>query len=312
MKRKNLAPKSRAGSAGYDVVIGPRKKHFTSHADAYRHAMDQQNKGVHSVFVIVDAGSGARETYSRGGKKNPGKSSLRPVERRKRKTAAISKNKRKNPESGAVAMRESFTGIPSKKTVVVGEDIHVHSHLAALGELVSMRVKTLKGDTFDICFGKEENPKTRKSALSKVRGWIDRRGKAVSKILKSTSDLWINPKRTNSGGVVLLCCTEDGKNLMIQGGSQALDLKALNMGEFADKESVIVGEIKTIDYFATKDWKDGKKPETAIYTHKLNEETGGPRPMLRYSTRDKRCYIDGGLYSIKRPMSGSTSPGIEN
>lgn len=228
----------------------------------------------------------------------------------KNKKEALARRKKCNPEAGAVAMRESFTGLPSKKTITVTEDVHVHEHLAALGELVQLKVKTLKGVIFTIGFGKEENPKKGKPIGKKVAGWVDRRAKAVSGIADHLMKTWVNPKKINPNGAPILAVTEDGKNLMIVGGSQALDLKALGMGEFADKESVIVGDIKTIDYFATKDWKDGKKPETAIYTHKMGEETGD-LPLLRYDTRNKRCFIDGGRYHIKRPMLG-TSPGIEN
>jgi len=219
------------------------------------------------------------------------------------------RNKKRNPEAGAVAMREAFTGLPSQKTITVTEDVHVHEHLAALGELVELKVKTLKGVIYTIGFGKAENPK---GVAKKVRGWVGRRAKTVAGIVGGVQKAWINPKKINPNGAPILAMTEDGKNLQIVGGSQALDLKALGMGEFADKESVIVGDIKTIDYFATKDWKDGKKPETAIYTHRMNEETGGPLPMLRYDTRNKRCFIDGGLYHIKRPLLGGTSPGLEN
>ncbi len=273
--------------------IGTRKRSFDSHAEAYRAGLSEQNKGVHSVFVIVD-GDGKRAEYSRSGKKrNPKKCAKR----------------KKNPEAAARSMREAFVGAPSKETITVTEDIHVHEHLAALGELVQLKVKTLKGETFTIDFGKAENPK---SVGKKVRGWIGRRSKAVAGVLGGLQKTWINPKKINPNGSPILAVTEDGKNLQIVGGSQALDLKALGMGEFADKESVIVGSIKTLDYFATKDWKDGKKPETAIFTHRLNEETGGPLPMLRYDTRNRKCFIDGGLYQIKRPLLGGTSAGIEN
>lgn len=223
--------------------------------------------------------------------------------------------RKRNPESAAVAMREAFTGLPSDKTVVVTEDVHVHEHLAALGELVEMKVKTLKGETFVIDFGKTENPRKGKGILGKVggktKGWLGRRAKAISGMTKGFTQTWLNPKKVNPNGAPILAVTEDGLNLQIVGGNQKIDLKALGMGEFASKESVVVGDIKTIDYFATKDWKDGKKPETAIYTHKMGEETGD-LPSLRYDTRNQKLFIDGGRYHIKRPLFGSTSPGIEN
>jgi hypothetical protein len=273
--------------------IGNRKKAFYSHGDAYRAALSEQSKGLHSTFVIVDE-AGRRTEYSRGGKKR------NPCKRKKR-----------NPEAAAVEMREAFTGMASDKTIVVDEKLHVHSHLAALGELVQLKVKTLKGVIYTIAFGKEENPRKKKPIGKHIAGWVDRRAKAISGIGQSMAKTWLNPKRINPKGAPILAVTEDGKNLMIVGGSQVIDLKALGMGEFEEKESVIVGDIKTIDYFATKDWKDGKKPETSIYTHRMGEETGD-LPLLRYDTRSKKLFIDGGLYRIKRPMFGQTSPGIEN
>jgi hypothetical protein len=217
--------------------------------------------------------------------------------------------KRKNPAAGAVEMREAFTGLPSTKETIVKENIHVHEHLAALGELVSMRVKTVKGVIYDIDFGKQENPK--KDVTTKIKGWVDRRGKALTGTVKYLYDYWINPK-TNPNRAPLLCVTEDGENLHIVGPGQKLDLKALGLSEFDKKESIIIGDIKNIDYFATKDWKDGKKPESARFTHRFNEETGGPYPKLRFDSRNSRLFIDGGLYRIKKPLFGQTSPGIEN
>ena len=219
--------------------------------------------------------------------------------------------KKRNPEAGAVAMREAFVGAPSKETIVVKEDIHVHEHLAALGELVELKVKTLKGVIYTIGFGKQENPRKKKTIGKHVAGWVDRRAKALGKIGDAFTKTWVNPKKINPNGAPILAVTEDGLNLQVVGGSQEIDLKALGMGEFASKESVVVGDIKTIDYFATKDWKDGKKPETAIYTHKMGEETGD-LPSLLYDTRSKKLSIAGGRYHIKRPLFGGTSPGIEN
>jgi hypothetical protein len=220
--------------------------------------------------------------------------------------------KKRNPESAAVAMREAFTGLPSDKTVVVTDKIHVHEHLAALGELMELKVKTVKGETFEILLNQERNPKHKAKEIvkrvgSKTKGWVDRRAKAIAGIGKRMADTWINPRKANPNGPVLLCSTEDGKNLAAVGGDQTLDLKALGLGELAGKEQVVVGEIKNLGYYTSKDFGDGK--ETFLYVHKLSEESGGPRPMLRYATRDKKIYIDGGVFHIPKPVFG-VSPGI--
>jgi hypothetical protein len=287
-RKRNLAPSPRAGSQGYDVVIGARRKHFESHAAARNYGLDQQNKGVHAEFVIVDSATGKREKFGRGGgKRNP-------------------KGKKRNPEAAAVAMRESFTGIPSKRTQVVTEDIHVHSHLAALGELIEMKVKTVKGDSFVIGFEKQKNPKG-KPFNDKVKGWVGRRAKAISGTLKYLGDYWINPRKLNPNGPVLLCSNEDGTHLYIEGGDQKLDLNALGLNELKGKESAVIGTVTHITYHVAKKF-DGKVEE-ADYYHRFSEESNGLRPMLRYDIRNKHLYLDGGVYHIPRPLMG-TSAGI--
>lgn len=221
------------------------------------------------------------------------------------------RKKRKNPEAAARSMHSKFVGMPSEKTIVVDEKIHTHTHLAALGELVELKVKTIagkyKGQTFVIEFGKQNNPK---GIRKKIAGWVDRRAKAVTKIAQGVQKAWINPSRKrNPNGPVTLACSEDGRNLFCMGGNQTLDLNAVGLGSVSNKESVVVGEIKVIDYFTSKLWPGKDKPEVAVYTHKFGEESGGPLPILRYSTIDKLCYIDGGSFHIPKPLLG-VSQGI--
>jgi hypothetical protein len=284
-RKRNLAPTPRSGSGGYDVVIGARRKHFESHTAAHRYGTDQQNKGVHAEFVIVDSATGKRERFKRSG----------------------ARNKKRNPEAGAVAMRESFTGLPSKRVEVVSEEMHVHSHLAALGELIELKVKTVKGENVIIAFTKEQNPQKRKSGFGKIKGWVDRRGKAVTHLVKGFTDAWVNPRKMNPNGPVLLCSTEDGKHLYIEGGDQSLDLGALGLGELKGKESAVIGTVTHVTYHAQKKF-DGKVEEYD-YFHRFSEESNGLRPMLRYDIRNEHLYLDGGVYRIPRPLMG-TSQGI--
>lgn len=221
------------------------------------------------------------------------------------------RNKR-NPASGAVAMREAFTGLPSKKDMVVSESVHVHSHLAALGELIELKVKTVKGETVVIGFEQhKQNPK--KDVLSKVgsktKGWAARRAKALTGTVKYLYDYWINPRKLNPNGPVLLCSNEKGTHLYIEGGDQSLELGKLGLSEMRNKESLIIGSVKTITYHARKKF-DGKEEEYD-YVHKFSEDSDGPLPMLRYDVRNKHLYLDGGVYHIPRPTdSDSASQGI--
>lgn len=279
MKRKNPST--------FTCIIGARKSQHDTAIEAYRHGLKEQNKGVHSVFRVKHP-SGEVDEYGRDGKKrNP--------------------SKRKNPASGAVKMREAFTGLPSNKTVVVEDTVHVHSHLAALGELIEMKVKTVKGETFEIGFTRKENPG--KSIKTRTKEWLDRRAKAATGMGDSFYKTWINPlKKNNPSGPVLLACSEDGKNLFCVGGSQKISLSDLGLSDLSGKEMVVIGQLITITYHVRKKF-DGKEEEFD-YVHKLSEESGGPRPMVRYSNLDEALFIDGGVFYIPKPLLGGASPGI--
>lgn len=61
--------------------------------------------------------------------------------------------RKQNPESSAESMYSSFHGTPSTETLEYEQDLHYHGNLAALGELVELKVTLLSGDkavlTFD-------------------------------------------------------------------------------------------------------------------------------------------------------------------
>jgi len=286
-RKRNLAPRAK-GSAGYDVHIGARKKHFESHEAAKRHALGEQNKGVHAEFVIIDSATGARHRYSRSGT-------------------------RRNPAGAAIAMREKFTGLPADSTVVVSRDEHVHEHLAKLGDLIELRGKTIKGQPFVIEFKRSANPRRKsKDIVSKVgkktSGWLGRRAKAVSGMVKGFSDTWLNPKRRrNPNGPTILASNEAGTHLFIEGGDQSLDLSKVGLSELAKKEVATIGDVYYVTYHSRKKF-DGKEEEHD-YEHEFSEESKGPRPSLRYDVKNKALFLDGGVYRIPRPFFG-TSPGI--
>jgi hypothetical protein len=121
---------------------------------------------------------------------------------------------------------------------------------------------------------------------------------------------------------VMLCSSEDGKQLYVEGGDQAIDLASLKMdGEEWVKDRMVLGrfaqpEPKTkganrrkhnLTYHTKKDFDNF---EGIDYQHDLGEETG-ERPMLEFDARNKHLYVSGGQYNIDQPLL-ETSPGIEN
>ena len=142
-----------------------------------------------------------------------------------------------------------------------------------------------------------------------------------------------------------LAATEDGKQLYIKGGKQALDLKSIKMdGPEWVKDRMVIGQFSAPDpcskcggtfkysearnvhvcticrHVADDDdrvhnityrtEKDFDNFEQIDYQHDLGE-VSGVRPMLEYEPRNERLYVTGGQYHIELPVF-ETSPGIEN
>ena len=121
-----------------------------------------------------------------------------------------------------------------------------------------------------------------------------------------------------------LCSSEDGCQLFIEGGNQALDLKALGMdGEDWYKERMVIGTFSppesgrkwNLSYLTSKDFD---RFEPIEYQHDLGEANEGePKsmrrepPVLEYEPLNRLLFISGGQYKIGLPLFG-TSPGIEN
>ncbi len=80
---------------------------------------------------------------------------------------------RENPQPAADDMYAAFHGEPSDETIEIAGEEHYHSHLAALGELVELKVKLVNGGTAVIGFETgagegEENPKGAKLPIYSV------------------------------------------------------------------------------------------------------------------------------------------------
>lgn len=121
-------------------------------------------------------------------------------------------------------------------------------------------------------------------AVGKVGGYLDDQ---LGRVL--------NPKSYKDTGPVMLCSSEDGLSLYIFGGNQSLDLRALGLDGDWERDSMVIGDIKNLVYRTRKKFDKLKEID---YTHRVGEETGD-LPILRYSLRDKRLFIDGGRYRVE-------------
>lgn len=80
------------------------------------------------------------------------------------RTKKLDKMHKGNPQPAADDMYAAFHGEPSDETIEIADEEHYHSHLAAFGELVELKVKLVNGGTAVIGFetgasDEEENPK---------------------------------------------------------------------------------------------------------------------------------------------------------
>lgn len=170
---------------------------------------------------------------------------------------------RRNPEAPAADMYEKFHGKPSERVDVVEESVHYHEHLAGLGQLISLKIKTPTKIRAELTFA----------------GADRRKGEPVG------------------ADAPLLCCSEDGKQLYIVGGNQEVDMDQIDMGgkEWL-KDSMNLGEILVITYRTQKGFHNFEEID---YFHSFSEESGNPRPVLLYDTRNKSLSVSGGSYTVK-------------
>jgi hypothetical protein len=244
--------------------------------------------GPNKFTVEVIPAHGATESHSFSGKgsfktamswarlrlhevANPGK---------RFKVYALTPNRRKNPAEPAARMYEKFHGTPSTEVREYKEEVHQHLWLAALGPLISIKVRGVNGN--------------READLQ-----------------------FPDPQDASVGDVVMLCATEDGTQLIPTGGDQELDPKSLTNGfgmvaaDFA-RDNVLIGTITEITYRTKKSFeKDGN--EEIDFFHVLGSEgSRGVYPVLIYHPRNPSLEIAGGRYYIGKAEKslGYVSAGI--
>jgi hypothetical protein len=130
-----------------------------------------------------------------------------------------SESRSANPSDTAAALYATFHGRPPKETLEVTEEVHYHGHLAGLGSLVALKIRTPSGGKATITFDEGDNGQ----------------------------------------GRPVLASNESGTQLYIRGGDQQLDLASLGMTKSeAGRDSVLVGEIEQAEYETEKQF-DGNR-----------------------------------------------------
>jgi hypothetical protein len=128
---------------------------------------------------------------------------------------AHQRGRRRNPESDAASMYSKFHGKESEAISEFIEEEHYHGNLAALGQLIELKVYTITGLDATFCFDYEGEP---------------------------------------SKGVIL-ASNEEGTALYAVGGDQSLDLASVKMDkEDYLKDSMVIGDCYFVSYFTEKDF----------------------------------------------------------
>lgn len=264
--KTNPAPKKRAL---YRLGYAAGKRNPANPGDAlvsvertvvFREAAVGGLEDARSFFLAGYAdGAGEKRNPKAGRTGRKAKCAKRNGPKVKRNGRPAVRNPR-NPADTAQAAFEGFHGEKSKKTIVVQERRHFHTHVWALGPLVLLKVKL---------------PSDRRQAGLKniVEIEFDYEGK--------------NP--------VFVTANEKRNQMFFDGGDQSVNVKTFGVPP-EPHEKVVLGEVSDAWYFTTKKHL-GKDGGTAIYKHKLGEE-GGELPTLLYHTIDKRLELAGGSYTI--------------
>jgi hypothetical protein len=93
----------------------------------------------------------------------------------------------------------------------------------------------------------------------------------------------------------LLAFNENGTQLFIVGGSQAVNLRDFGIQPDREHEVETLGKAVQVGYYTRKDHLMKKDGGTAIYEH----DFVNPRPSIIYRVRDQQLEFSGGSYVIK-------------
>lgn len=185
---------------------------------------------------------------------------------------------KRNPIDIAEKQFEYFHGAPSKEVLEFQEQEHRHSVLWAIGPLIGIVIRNTQGT-------------------------------------KDIEILAPDPETASLTDIVMLCCSEDGRQLFTVGGNQLLKLK--EMGSFGItpedvRDHMLIGTIIQITYRTKKSFEKHGKEEVDFFHDLGKEGSRGVCPVLEYKPRNPSMEIVGGRYEIAKPEAalGGVSPGI--
>ncbi len=97
-------------------------------------------------------------------------------------------------------------------------------------------------------------------------------------------------------GNIRLASTADGGQIYFVGGNQELPLQKLRLAKDLPKDHVTIGQVVKIAYHTSKAFHSF---EPSVYEHEFGED-GGSLPWLHYDVLNKKLYLTGGSYRVKR------------
>jgi hypothetical protein len=225
-------------------------------------------------------------------------------------TAAGTRNPkgRRNPESGAAELYQSFHGKPPEETVEIHEDIEEHGWLGNLGELTEIFVDTPTGYRLQLEWtGKEDTPflaANEDGTQLYVKG--GKQSVDLAKIKMDDTD-WVKDRMVLGQFSPPDPCSKCGGEFVYSPKMNRWQCSECKHVANIEREKGPVDRVHNITYRTEKDFDDFAAID---YQHALGEETGD-RPTLEYDPRNELLFIAGGRYRIRKPLM-ETSPGIEN
>jgi hypothetical protein len=209
------------------------------------------------------------------------------------KRATKSNRVRGNPEDAAAVLAEAFQGHPANNVVEITESLREHSVLAGLARLLCFVVWD-ENDLVERLAERRRKLEDLKQGGVKIR--FDMRTRLAS--------------------------NEAGSQLYIEDGDQSVDLAAFPCVD-PTKDSVPLGRVVTVEYWAAKQHLGVEDKTAGPYTHDFAEEwiesnRGGEVPLavfpvLIYDVMNSRMSLSGGIYHIDLDMNdGKHSAGLRD
>jgi len=180
-------------------------------------------------------------------------------------------------------MYESFHGQPSEEVLEIEERDHYHSHLAGLGQMIGLKIRTVTGFDWTVEFKDTVLASNEKGTQLYLVGGDQKLDLKRVKLDDSDKDMVI----VGEAWLIGYHTEKDFDNFQptdyIHGFGIERDHTKLR---------------KSADL-----WDDAEPPKEESFW-------SGKYPTVRYDRVNERIFLDGGEYKINKPLF-ETSPGIE-